>query len=408
MNRTLYITYDGLSDPLGGSQIIPYITSISSDNRKIIVLSFEKYDRFYDSKTNLDNILREHDILWKPLIFSSKFGLIGKIWDLGRMYFFGLFLAFKYSSIAVHARGHIAAQVGLFIKTITRSKLIFDFRGLWVDERVDKSGWNLNSAIDKMQYLFFKKIEKKLIKKSDHIIALTEAVVPELIRMGAKDIAKITVIPCCADFNHFKIFSDESRFKIRENLGIPKNSIVLGYLGSIGSIYPIDRVFRLLELSIKDNNNVYLFFITQDLKLLSQEMNRNLSNELHKNVISTSAIRSEVPKLVSAMDVLISFYQPTYARLATSPTKMAECFASGIPVICNEEVGDVKSFVNELDAGIIVDPFCDESISLNDQDIKSLIAKGGYRLRDKSKSIFSLDIASRSYINIYNDILEIE
>ena len=42
----LYITYDGLTDPLGGSQIIPYLKGISSHQKNIVVLSFEKSESF--------------------------------------------------------------------------------------------------------------------------------------------------------------------------------------------------------------------------------------------------------------------------------------------------------------------------------------------------------------------------
>ena len=41
----LFITYDGLLDPLGKSQILPYIISIKSPQRKINILSFEKKER---------------------------------------------------------------------------------------------------------------------------------------------------------------------------------------------------------------------------------------------------------------------------------------------------------------------------------------------------------------------------
>ena len=43
--KSLYITYDGLSDPLGGSQIVPYL-KIISQNRSLSVLSFEKEKNF--------------------------------------------------------------------------------------------------------------------------------------------------------------------------------------------------------------------------------------------------------------------------------------------------------------------------------------------------------------------------
>ena len=38
----LFISYDGLSDPLGQSQILPYILSLSKNSKKIHIISFEK------------------------------------------------------------------------------------------------------------------------------------------------------------------------------------------------------------------------------------------------------------------------------------------------------------------------------------------------------------------------------
>ena len=40
--KVLYITYDGLTDPLGQSQILPYLTKIANKNIYIDILSFEK------------------------------------------------------------------------------------------------------------------------------------------------------------------------------------------------------------------------------------------------------------------------------------------------------------------------------------------------------------------------------
>ena len=42
----LFITYDGLLDPLGQSQIIPYLKSIAKSEIKIKVISFEKKKKY--------------------------------------------------------------------------------------------------------------------------------------------------------------------------------------------------------------------------------------------------------------------------------------------------------------------------------------------------------------------------
>ena len=44
-NYCFYISYDGLLDPLGNSQILPYLEGLSDEGFKFVVLSFEKTDR---------------------------------------------------------------------------------------------------------------------------------------------------------------------------------------------------------------------------------------------------------------------------------------------------------------------------------------------------------------------------
>ena len=41
-SNTLFITYDGILDPLGSSQILPYLFGLASKGVKVHILSFEK------------------------------------------------------------------------------------------------------------------------------------------------------------------------------------------------------------------------------------------------------------------------------------------------------------------------------------------------------------------------------
>ena len=93
---TLYITYDGLLDPLGASQILPYIKGVTAKNNNIVIMSFEKPERFFNGKESMLLDLESHGIKWKPLLFTKKLGSVGKSWDLIRMYIWSLFLSYKY------------------------------------------------------------------------------------------------------------------------------------------------------------------------------------------------------------------------------------------------------------------------------------------------------------------------
>ncbi len=79
---------------------------------------------------------------------------------------------------------------------------------------------------------------------------LTEAVVPEALQLGVSNLSRLTVIPCSADFSHFRLVIFESRRLARAELGIPDESLVLGCLGSVGGMYLPERFLHLVLLTV--------------------------------------------------------------------------------------------------------------------------------------------------------------
>jgi glycosyltransferase involved in cell wall biosynthesis len=326
------------------------------------------------------------------------------MWDLLRMYFFGFRIAFDKKPDVVHARGHASAQVGLFLKRWLGLKLIFDFRGLWVDERVDKGGWDLSKPFDRWQYRYYKRVERSLLRHADQVVVLTEAVIDEVARLGAQSVSKITFIPCCADFDHF-VLADEAACEVaRTKFAIAKDAFVLGYLGSVGGMYMSDRFFRLAELAAATNPNVHLVALTPDVARFNAEMHKYLPPALHRIAHVQSASRDEVARLLPAMDVLVSFIRTSYARIASSPTKLAEAFAAGIPAICNYGVGDVANLVQELDAGLMVDADSDHALGEVVKSLPLLAIKGGPRLRDAARQRLGLEVAAKRYRSVYRKL----
>jgi len=403
LKKILYITYDGILDPVGASQIIPYIIGLA-EFKSVILLSFEKSIRYQSGAAIAAIMLNNYGIKWYPLHFTDGVGMFGKIIDLIKMYLMAIWLSFKYDISVVHARGHTSAQVGLFLKSIFKSKLLFDFRGLWVDERVDKGGWDLSLYIDNLQYRYYKKVERKLLSKADHVVVLTHAVVKEVLKLGVPYEKNITVIPCCADYDHFPLTNSLSRSEARKKNNIPEQAIVLAYLGSIGRMYMIDRYLQFIHFAHLNLENVYSLVITHDVTLLDKIVKEVLPQHLHQRIIVRSASRNEVPFIIPAMDILVSFIMPSYARIAASPTKMAECYAAGIPVIANRGVGDVEEQVESLAAGILVDPYSDVDMINAVKRLPEVITMGGARLRDSSRSMFGLEVANKRYRSIYEQI----
>ena len=398
----LFISYDGLTDPLGGSQILPYLRSIAAHPRKVHVLSFEKPERFAAAGAQLAAELAEEGIGWTPLAFSRG-GKLAKVWDLARMYHAAVRLTMKHHFGIVHCRSYQAAQVGCLLKRWFGLKVLFDMRGLWVDERVDGGIWRLARGVDRLAYRHYKRIERSLLECADHVVALTDRVVPELRRLAPRMQAEITVIPCCADFNHFKVLTSGEREAVRGELGIPADAFVLGYLGSLGTWYCLEEMLDLFIMAAARHPDVHMLLITRDWQaahaaLLEARGGVELSARLHVR----AATRVEVPALIGAVDVMLSFIKPAYSKMASSPTKLAEAFACGVPVICNPGIGDVDKLVDDLFAGVVVDIADPVALREVSTQLEAVREMGGHDLRDRAARALGLPLAADRYKRVYD------
>lgn len=401
---TLFISYDGLLDPLGGSQILPYVRSIARHPRPVHVLSFEKPDRFRDGASALRAQLLAEGIGWTAVPFSRG-GKLRKAGDLLRMYAVATALTRRHRFGIVHCRSYQAGQVGRFLKRWWRCRFVFDMRGLWADERIDGGLWRRERMVDRLAYGYYKRVEPQLLEAADHVVVLTQRIVPELHRLAPRMTAPVSVIPCCADFDHFHLPDPAVRAATRLRLGIDPDAFVLGYLGSLGTWYMFDEMIRFFTAAARARPALQLLVITRDwgpeyLVRFREAAGAELESRLH--VVAAS--RAEVPALLGTFDVMLSFIKPAYSKWASSPTKLAEAYACGVPVVCNPGVGDVDDQVRSLRAGRMLDPTSPGEVARAIADLGAIRALGGAALRRRAQACFDLAIAADAYRRVYGQL----
>ena len=400
----LYLTYDGLLDPLGSSQILPYLKRLCSSKYSIHIVSFEKSDRFSAGGYQLLDDLARHNIRWTPLRFTNNFGLLGKLFDFFYLHYKSLLLSFLLPVSVVHCRTHGPAQVGLLIKFLTGASLIFDFRGLWADERIDKGLWKLTNKFHLLQYKYYKFVEKFVLSRSDHIVVLTQIVKRELIKLYNIQHTKFSVIPCCADFTHFKPLSRHQRDLSRSRLNLPTDGLVFGYLGSIGGMYMCKQYLELLYYMFKAGIDIYGLILTPDISDFESYLS-SFPSIFRTRLVYRYVSRDDVAIFLPAMDILTSFITSTYARQGASPTKLAEAWACGVPTISSCGVGDVTSNTRLLDSGVVIDPNNRADFDYIISNISEIISKGGPELRSRASSEFSLETGASRYSSIYESFI---
>lgn len=364
MPRTLYLCYFGLREPLVQTQVLPYLREIQKDGVEIFLLTFEPNFKTAWTTQEIEaqkEKFAAENIRWYALAYHKRPSAPATLYDV----FCGARLArklIKREKIDVlHARVHTPAMMGAIAKSFSRkTKLLFDIRGFFPEEYTDGGVWKENGWL----YKSVKKVEKWLLKEADAFVVLTEKareiLFPESRETGFDKFGRpVEVIPCCVDLQRFTAVNEASRNEIRRESNL-ENRQVLAYIGSLGSWYLADEMADLMQVAREQNNSAFALILTQSAPEIMAERlkTRGFSD---KDFIVKKIPHLEIPKYLSAADIALSFIKPCFSKLSSSPTKIAEYLASGVPIITNRGVGDVAEQIEADKTGAVVEDFSRES-----------------------------------------------
>lgn len=403
-NSVLFISYDGMTDPLGQSQVLPYLGGLSRLGYQITLLSCEKNERFTKNKGIIEEIVKANNIDWYPISFTASPPVLAKYYDLYRLQKKAEALYHQKQFSLVHCRSYVSAAIGLKLKQKFGLKMLFDMRGFWVDERVDGGAWNLKNPLYRFAYQSYKRKEAAYIAHSDAIISLTEAGKREMQTWPNYKNAPIQVIPCSADFDLFKQVTPAQQAHSRALLGIKPEALVISYLGSVGMWYLLDEMLELFTYIKKRYPEAKFLFITPEppTAILEPAQKFNLSPD---SFIIRSATRKEVPVFTAASSINLFFIKQSYSKIASSPTKLGEILAMGLPVICNSGVGDVAEIVQDTQSGIALDDFSKPSFEKVLAVIPELLNKEAAAIRNRAIDYYTLNNAIEKYAQVYSYLI---
>ena len=400
MKKILYISYDGMTDPLGQSQVLPYLVGLTKKGCQFHLISFEKQERFEKFESTIQKICSDAGIEWHPLSYTKKPPLLSTIYDVQRMKKMAHHLQKTHQFDIIHCRSYISALVGMGMKKRYNTKFLFDMRGFWADERVEGGIWNLSNPLFKIVYSYFKAKEKRYFAESDAIVSLTHKGKEVIVKEFGIDAKKIKVIPCCADLNLFdsqKINATELA-ELREQFNLDQGKKVLGYVGSIGTWYMLSEMLDFFKF-LRDQDPSWTFLI------VSGEHPEHISRRANEkgidsaSLIITSCLHKDVPKYISLFDLSVFFIRPSFSKQASSPTKQGELMAMGIPIVCNAGVGDTDLVVEKYEAGTVLE-------SAHHKDFKDFIFPISSFDRSKTmqgaQEFYGLENGVETYYGIYD------
>jgi len=403
----LFISYDGLTDPLGQSQIIPYFIGLSEKGYNISILSCEKMEKYLKYNFQAKKKLDKANITWKPVFYHKFPPVLSTLYDIHLLKKKASRLHNQQNFQVVHCRSYITPLVGLYLKKKYNLKFIFDIRGFWVDERVEGGIWNIKNPLFRLIYNYYKKKELEFFTQADHTISLTEK--GKKIIQSNNDIPNnpipVEVIPCCADLNHFSIARiDASKAEqFKSELGITEEDFVISYLGSIGTWYMLDEMLKFFKrLLIKKPTSKFLFISNDSPKVI---LNKAKEFEISEETIKIqNAAYQDIPAILSLINISIFFIKPVFSKNASSPTKQAEILGMGIPIICNANIGDTGAILAETNTGIVINDFTEQDYNQAINKIDEMCAMPKEHFRNAAIKHLSLEAGIEKYDKVYQSL----
>ena len=402
----LFISYNGMLDPLGQSQVLPYLRELARRGVSFSLLSFERARAFEPEGVlqcqQLREKLKTQGIEWHWLRYHQRPSIPATIYDVVAGYRKAAALVRRNRIEMVHARGHIPATVALALKRRFGTKMIFDLRGLMAEEYVDAKHWQEGG----LPYRLTKAAERRILAATDGIVTLTERIWPIIKEWeGLRGRAvPHEVIPCCVDLSLFQ-FSAEQRARRRAELGLD-DRLTMVYSGSLDGWYLTEEMADFFASYLKRDQQAHLLWLTTGSHDRVRELmaGRNIAAS---NFSVLAVASAEVPSYLAAADIGLAFIKRCVSKLASSPTKNGEYLACGLPLVINAGVGDSDALIHDCNAGVLIEEFNDEAFAEAGREVDAAVkdVEGRTRARSVAEKVFDLKIAGERYAALYERVL---
>lgn len=341
MPHVLYLSHEGMTDPLGRSQVLAYALELARMGFRFTVVSAEKPDRYAAARQEVEAAIGGLPVAWRPVPYANRPPFVGPWRTLRRIEREARNACRDDRPDLLHCRSLLMARIGQGLARYWKAPWLYDMRGFWPDERAEGGVWPPSHPIYGPLYRYFRAEERRLEREADHVVTLTERARDIVQERTGRPAESMSVVPCCVDLEWMQASRPESVRALRQELELPEGQPVIGYLGSLGGWYLAREMFDCFA-AWRARRPMTFLVVTTDApeRVFALAEAAGLSRD---DLRVRAASRADVPDFVQLMDAGLFFIRPCYSKQASSPTKLAEFLAAGKPVVTLGGTGDLDA-----------------------------------------------------------------
>jgi len=272
-----------------------------------------------------------------------------------------------------------------------------NFHGLWAAELAGvktKVGEEIGLP---NHHSYWKWIFRWVYKKSDHVIAISEAVADKITSLGEVPRKKVKVIYNPSALKPAKLNPGKSGLPLSEIVADQKSFVFV----TTCRLVPIKNLGRLIycfgELTKSHPQTDFSLWLIGDG--IEKEKLKELTVQLKlSNSVRFLGFRESVHEYLLAADV---FILPSLSE--GSSVSLAEAMMAGLPSIVTE-VGGAKEILGNSRSGILVNPYCTDSILAAMKSVFDLSEEEREEMGKRSKiesKRFSIEAHVKDLLAVY-------
>jgi glycosyltransferase involved in cell wall biosynthesis len=407
-HRILYVTFDGVLQPLGFSQVVRVIAALAQRGFPYGLLSVERKSDLADGDKvrRLERLLGEVEIPWTPVGVDLGGSARRVAEAFARVTGAAAAIVGRQRTSLVHARGYQAAAIANAIGRIKAVPYLFDARGCWIDERPDWFGYSTAYAVGKF-------VERNLYEGAKAVVTLTELHAGDVIdgAFGKKDRRVVETIPTCADYGEFAILPNRPAKPEGSSVVPPdvqlrlRDRIVISIVGALNRSYLPEQTLALFKYARELNPLVHLLVLTQQQREYGKQL--AAAGIPAEDVTLASATHEDMPTWLSWIDFGLLLLADTIAKRGSMPTKLAEFFAAGVRPVAHACNSEMASWVRRAGSGVLLETTKDEDLRRAAYEIATSSANVTdlRRARDLTAPHFSLSSGVERYAGLLDRVL---
>ena len=192
----------------------------------------------------------------------------------------------------------------------------------------------------------YRAIEKVLARRSDLLIAVSEEVRDDLVRLGVAPAERFEVVPLGLDLSGFADDTDRParRRALRAEWGLGDEDEVVTL---VARLVPIKRVDRFLEVAVALSDRPRARFVVVGDGELRDELRASPAARALGDRLVWAGFRSDVADVCFASDVVV-----LTSDNEGTPVSLIEAQAAATPVV-STEVGGVRTVVRDGETGVL-------------------------------------------------------